>query len=536
MSQKPRAAAAGVSARGGRVLIVCAHVRRDRSKRRSRDFLQPISGLHIAAQIPRGYDIRLHHEDWLGPYDTASPERFDLVFVSGLQADFDRMRQLSYHFRRAGAVVIAGGSICTLFPEFAAAFFDAVCSGGVDSVADVIADYERGALKPIYRRPQTNAGAYRVPYHLLAESEINLPIHLIEASRGCSFRCAFCAVPAEGANHTPYGVDLVRQIVDDAIDQSPRFSFRRNVPIVFFVDNNFGDDQPRMWALAEMMNAHPRVKAWGALVTQNVLHDRAAIERLAKLKCRALFVGLESLDQAFLKRQNKKQNLSRRADVVEDVLYAERLGISMAYAYLLDPRYSTVEDMRAQIARIVAFSGMPMPAFISYIEPLAGTAFFWEAVSAGELRPNLRMRDLDGETIAFRKLADMPSKVTAFSRDLTMNPERIISRWSLARSTLSRMRNAGRWNLLYCFLIYLTNFRFFGAAREYQGARDRTYLGGVDPLDAQYSEHPADMTPEDKARYFDPILLTDDEGNLAPWLERYAPKQAIAKTPEAMIA
>jgi len=61
--------------------------------------------------------------------------------LSGLQPDFDRMRQLSYFFRRSGATVVAGGSICTSFPEFATRFFDVVCAGGVDSVRGVVADY-----------------------------------------------------------------------------------------------------------------------------------------------------------------------------------------------------------------------------------------------------------------------------------------------------------------------------------------------------------------------------------------------------------
>jgi hypothetical protein len=38
------------------------------------------------------------------------------------------MRQLAYFFRRTGAKVVAGGSVCTMFPEFAAQYFDAVCA------------------------------------------------------------------------------------------------------------------------------------------------------------------------------------------------------------------------------------------------------------------------------------------------------------------------------------------------------------------------------------------------------------------------
>jgi len=51
--------------------------------------------------------------------------RCDLVFLSGLRVDFDGLRQLSFCFRRTGAVVVAGGGICTAFPEFASQFFDA---------------------------------------------------------------------------------------------------------------------------------------------------------------------------------------------------------------------------------------------------------------------------------------------------------------------------------------------------------------------------------------------------------------------------
>ena len=101
----------------------------------------------------RHFDVRLHHEDWHGPFDPARCAGYDLVFLSGLQPDFDRMRQLSYFFRRSGATVVAGGSICTSFPEFATQFFDVVCAGGVDSVRDVVADYLGGSLKPIYRSP-----------------------------------------------------------------------------------------------------------------------------------------------------------------------------------------------------------------------------------------------------------------------------------------------------------------------------------------------------------------------------------------------
>jgi hypothetical protein len=56
----------------------------------------------------------------------------------------------------------------------------------------------------------------------------------------------------------------------------------------------------------------------------------------------------------------------------------------------------------------------------------------------------------------------------------------------------------------------------------------RNYLGGTDILDPSYAWFPEDISPEDRRRYFDPILITDSESRLQPWLERYRP--AIRRT------
>src|SRR5215813_10000902 len=78
-----------------RVLVVCTHLRPGRVKRRSEYVMQPIAGLHVASLIdPQRYDVTLYHEDWHGPFNPFQAEKYDLVFLTGLQPDFDRMRQL----------------------------------------------------------------------------------------------------------------------------------------------------------------------------------------------------------------------------------------------------------------------------------------------------------------------------------------------------------------------------------------------------------------------------------------------------------
>jgi radical SAM superfamily enzyme YgiQ (UPF0313 family) len=514
-----------------RVLVVGTHLRRDRSKRSSRDPLQPMTGLHIASLVdPARYDVDLHHEDWHGPYDTRRASQYSVVFLTGLHADFDRMRQLSYHFRRRGAVVVAGGNFCTLFPEFAARFFDAVCVGGVESVADVMRDFADGRLRRIYRSSPVLRAEHRVDYRLLWRCGLRLPVHLVESSRGCSFRCRFCVLPAEGARHAPYALDAVDAAIDSAIAASPRFSIARLYPTVWFLDNNFSDSREHLHAMCERLARHPKVRAWGALVTQNILHDRALMQHLARHGCRAVFTGLESLDAAFLKQQNKKQNLAHGESVIEDVLYAEGLGICVMYAYLFDPRQATAETMRQQIRALAATRGFPLPAFVSMLIPLAGTADFWDSARRGELRPNLRLRELDGETIAYARPADTDENLTRFMQELSTAPTRLLGRLRILRSTIARIRSSRSLNPLYWYLLYASNFRFVDFAREYDRAARRNYLGGSDALDAQYDEFPADISAADRVLYFDPIRVTDAQGRVADWLAAKAPK-ADAATP-----
>src|SRR5215468_7160937 len=425
---------------GRRVLVVCTHLRPGRVKRRSEYVMQPIAGLHVASLIdPERYDVTLYHEDWHGPYDTTRPEKYDLVFLSGLQPDFDRMRQLSYHFRRGGSLVVAGGSVCTLFPEFATQFFDAVCAGGIDSAREVMADYERGALKPIYRSPIKTISAYDVDYSIMTRSGINPKVHLVEASRGCSFKCKFCVIPSEVGDHATYDLAAIKRAIDNSIAASPRFSFRRWHPLIIFLDNNFSDDRAYMLELCDMLRADRRIRGWAALVTQNVLADRELIRRLADAKCMTLFVGIESLDPDLLRAYNKKQNLGRSSNVLDDILFAERLGIGIGYGYLFDPQMQTAERMAEQIRFIAREPRLPMPVYLSVVAPLAGTEAFWEELRAGNLAANLRLRDLDGESLCHANLADEPQRIVQFIENLFRRPWVIVGRWGILLKTLRRI-------------------------------------------------------------------------------------------------
>jgi hypothetical protein len=389
-------------------------------------------------------------------------------------------------------------------------------------VRDVVADYLRGSLEPIYRSPIDRISPYAIDHGLLARNGISPLLHVMEASRGCSFKCRFCVIPAEVGGHARYDLATVAAGIDDAIASSPRFSFRRWYPMINFLDNNFSDDRAHMLAVAKLVGAHPKVRGWSALVTQNVLHDRELIRTLARLKCMVLFAGLESLDHEMLRRYNKTQNMSRRFSVMDDIAFAESLGIAICYGYLFDCSHQTAAEMERQIRAIARNPLMPMPVYLSVVAPLAGTATFWDDLRQGHLAPNLRLRDLDGETICHTKLADDREAIVGFIERMFRRPWTVVARFGILVKTLRRIVRARSLNPVRWYIIASANFHCFIWSSETPSA-PRTYVAGDDMLDPQYFERPHDLSDADRIRYFDPITLTDASGQPAEWLRPYMP-------------
>jgi hypothetical protein len=512
-----------------KALVICAHLRPGRDKRRTTYVMQPIAGLHVASLIDQNlFDVRLHHEDWHGPLEIEDCKGYHLVFLSGLQVDFDRLRQLSFYFRRSGAVVVAGGSICTTFPEFASQFFDAVCAGGVDCVPAVVADFLKSSLKPIYRSPIAAISSYALDYSLFTRSGISPAVHLIEATRGCTFKCSFCVIPSEVGTHASYDFDQLTKTIDNAISTSPRLSFRRLYPIFMFLDNNFSDDRAYMLRVCAFMKSNERVRGWVALVTQNVLHDRELIRHLAASKCLGLFAGLESFDADLLRRYRKTQNLSKRYNIIDDIAYAESQGVSITYGYLFDPRHQRASEMERQMRAIAENPLIPMPIYMSVVAPLAGTESFWDDLNSGRVAPNLRLRDLDGETITYSQLADRADAIVTFVEKVFRRPWTVVGRVGIILKTLRRLVRCGTLNPIRWYFMVAGNLHCFIWSRA-TPSQPRSYLAGTDTLDPQYFERPDDLSDHDRAIYFDPIYLTDDAGAPSDWLKPYLLKRRMRR-------
>jgi len=88
---------------------------------------------------------------------------------------------------------------------------------------------------------------------------------------------------------------------------------------------------------------------------------------------------------------------------------------------------------------------------------------------------------------------------------------------TLHRIVRSRSLNPIRW----CMIAGVNLHKFLWVSTS--PAQPRTYLAGTEVLDPQYREYPADITQEDRIRYFEPVAVTDAEGRATGWLKPYVP-------------
>lgn len=504
-----------------KVLVLCVSFSRQRQYAKDFELVHTIADLHLAALIDkRKYDVTLYNEMTCGPFDVRrlKDEKYDVAVLSGvIQKDFDRMRQLSYFFRKSGSKVVAGGSICTLFPEFSNEFFDAVCVGGVECIKKFFKDYEKGSVKKTYYSRFDEIGEYAIDYSSL-KSRIRPFFHVIEASRGCNMKCDFCTLPAENARHAVYDVDSVMRNLVGSIKSSPFFSVRRVLSTLIFIDNNFGGNLKQLRDLCSRLKKERKVKMWAALVSQNILHNRKIVRMMAESKCRMLFVGIESLDVEFLQKQNKLQNMT---DTIKDVDFAQRQGIMVLYGYLFDTRTITMESARQQLATLLKNNCLNFPSFLSFVTPLLGTTFFWKCAKNRELMPNVRLRDLDGGTITLRPSVADIDEISDLAKLLFERTDKVASKGQLIMKTIRNVMRYRYKNPLLWLFILLINTQGNCRLRSNPGIN---YAAGKDILDPQYKMYPKGISDEDRERYFEPIMVTDGKGELVDWLKKYEPK------------
>jgi len=166
------------------------------------------------------------------PYD----EPTDAVAITLETYTARRAYQIASEYRRRKIPVVMGGFHATLCPDEAAEYAEAVVVGEAEGLwPAVVDDLQHKTLNKFYRRngttgPRPSLHGLR-PNRDIFRGKRYLKVGLVEAGRGCHFKCDFCAV------QTVFGATQTRRPIDDVLDEVRRV-WNSGARLLFFVDDN----------------------------------------------------------------------------------------------------------------------------------------------------------------------------------------------------------------------------------------------------------------------------------------------------------
>ncbi len=154
--------------------------------------MEALPAATLAGLTPRDVEIRFY-DDRMEPIPLDEPT--DLVAISVETYTAKRAYQIASEFRKRHIPVVMGGFHATLCPDEVAQHAEAVVCGEAETLwPRVIDDARHGRLEKFYRQTERPSLADLKPDRSIFQGKRYLPIGLVEAGRGCHFKCDFCAV------------------------------------------------------------------------------------------------------------------------------------------------------------------------------------------------------------------------------------------------------------------------------------------------------------------------------------------------------
>lgn len=342
-----------------RIDIVVVYVPRY-SRGHEAHFTPPITGIHLAALVPSGHDVRVTHQQ-TDPVDLDTDA--DLIALSFFSGFAHEAYRLADAFRARGKRVIAGGPHVTFWPDEALLHVDAVVVGEAESVwSTAIEDADRGRLQPRYDGVAGPLDGLPTPrYDLLSPRFFNRRV--IQATRGCPFSCSFCTVPSLNPGFRTRPVD---EVLADVRHTEPGWSWWQRKVAWFWDDNLLAH---RKWVKELLRGMVGMDRWWLTQASIDITRDDELLELMAASGCIGIFLGIESLDAESLKHANKRQNkVSEYAGAIEKL---HRHGIAVMAGFVAGFDHDTAESV-VGMADALTTLGVDVP-FLSVLTPFRGT-------------------------------------------------------------------------------------------------------------------------------------------------------------------
>jgi radical SAM superfamily enzyme YgiQ (UPF0313 family) len=330
--------------------------------------MEPLAPAVLAGLTAPGVEIKFHDDRMESiPYD----EPTDLVAISVETYTARRAYQIASEYRKRGVPVVMGGFHATLVPEEVSDYAESILIGEAETLwPELIEDFRNGRLRRVYRRAgRPSLDGLKLDRSIFSGKRY-LPIGLVEAGRGCQFRCEFCAIQSY------FDSTQTRRPAREIVEEVSRL----NKKLIFFVDDNITSN---IEEAKEFFRALiPLNIRWVSQASINAAHDEEFLRLIKASGCQGLLIGFESLNPQNLKRMHKGFNQMKGGYEVA-LANLRRHGIRLYVTFILgydDDRVDTFEET-LEFAMKHRFY---MVAF-NHLTPFPGTPLYKRLEDEGRL-------------------------------------------------------------------------------------------------------------------------------------------------------
>jgi radical SAM superfamily enzyme YgiQ (UPF0313 family) len=339
--------------------------------------MPPLGLATLAALTPDDYEVVIIDEN-IEEIDFNIDA--DLIAMSSMAIQEERMFEVADEFRRRGYFVCMGGPICNVLPGRCRPHCDVLFEGeGEYNWKIFLAEWEKGEHKDYYAQEEKidmrDSPAPRID--LLQTNAYR--VGCIQTTRGCPFNCEFCDIIVT------YGRKVRAKPIENVIQELQAWA-DAGVDFVTIADDNLVGDRiyakKMLKAVGDWNRARRVPLAFYIEMSVDACRDVELLELLRWANVVEAFLGIESPRSDSLKETKKFQNAA--TPLLDAIKIIQSYGMVIAAGMIVGFDNDDVGIFEDQY-QFLQMAGVPI-AMLGILQAIPRTPLYERIEKAGRLR------------------------------------------------------------------------------------------------------------------------------------------------------
>ncbi|MBE9013464.1 DUF4070 domain-containing protein [Pseudanabaenaceae cyanobacterium LEGE 13415] len=341
--------------------------------------LPPLGLITVAAILPQEWEFKLVDRNTRAVTE-AEWDWADLVIMSAMIVQKQDLLEQIQEAKRRGKRVAVGGPYATALPNEVAEADYLILDEGEITLPKFVAAVQNGETHGTYRSDGDRPDVTITPIPRFDLLDLDAYDNMsVQFSRGCPFQCEFCDIIVLYGRkpRTKSPEQLLAEL-----DCLYNLGWRRSI---FMVDDNFIGNKRNvkllLRAMKDWMEEHDHPFRLSTEASVDLAQDDELMELMVECNFNAVFLGIETPDEASLSLTNKHQNTRNSLSDAVDAIARKGLRVMAGFIIGFDGETSGAGD---RIVRFVEQTTIPLAIF-SMLQALPDTALWHRLKREGRL-------------------------------------------------------------------------------------------------------------------------------------------------------